>query len=118
MSDGLKTGLILGGAGLVAFLLYERSQAAAVAAGVPTVAGSSPLATSPGAAPSASAAPKSSSGSSAASSIVRYAAVATVAPFYYPVKIGLSAAKPVVGAVESGVKTVGSAVGSVFKSIF
>jgi len=112
MSDGLKTGLILGGAGLVAFLLYQKSHvAAAVAAGVPAVPGAgSNLATSPGAAPAGATAPPSSGGggnTSVAKSVIKYAAIATVAPFYYPTKVALS-----------GTKYVGNAVENVFKSIF
>lgn len=111
MSDGLKTGLILGGAGLVAFLLYERSQSSTVAAGVPAVPSvpgtGSALSTAPGAAPSPSSVPSSSSGRSTLSTIGHYTAIAAIAPIVYPTK-----------AVVVGAKAIGGALEGAFKSIF
>jgi hypothetical protein len=112
MSDGLKTGLILAGAGVAAFLLYEHSRGAAVAAGVPSVPGTgSNLATAPGAAPApttAGSSPASSGGGrSTTSTILHYTALAAVAPLVLPTKAAIVGAKAVGGAVES-----------VFKDIF
>lgn len=102
MSDGLKTGLIFAAAGVVAFLVYERSSSAA---GVPSIPGTgSNWATSPGAAPSPASVP--AGGSSVIKSVAKYAVVATVAPFYYPTKVGIAGAKYVGNAAETAFKDI------------
>lgn len=98
MSDGLKTGLILGGAGLVAFLLWERSQAQAAGlttttpTGTPNALSNAPgVGTSP---PTAGAPATSGTASSTSSTSSRLTTVAKLAaaPVYYPTKAVISAA--------------------------
>jgi hypothetical protein len=112
MSDGLKTGLILGGVGLVGFLVWRSSQAAAaVAAGLPTVPGTgSVLAPAPGvvasataaAAAAAPAATSSKSGITVSTSTLKtigtYAVAGTV---IVPTKLAVAGAKDVYNGIKS-----------------
>ncbi len=124
MSDGLKTGLIVVGVGVAAYLVLSRSSAAASL--LPPAAGpggqvsaaigaGSALATAPGVAPAPTAAPPSSGGSrSTISTIGHFAAVAAIAPIVLPTKIAITGIKDVGKATESTFKSIGSAIGSIF----
>jgi hypothetical protein len=106
MSDRLKTGLILGGAGLAAYLLLQRARAQAAgqttyaAGGVPTA-----LSTSPGlvTAPPTAGAPATATAASSTSTSSRLVTVAKLAaaPVYYPTKAVISGASYVVNKIGS-----------------
>ena len=108
MSDILKTGLILGAAGLVAFLIYERSQAQAsgltstAASGTPAALTTAPgQATAPIAAGSPATATGSSSSSSSSKSTLVTVAKLAAAPVYYPTQIAVDVGKKAVSLVTS-----------------
>lgn len=133
MSEGLKVGLILGGAGLVGFLLWKNSQASSTVAGLGGVAPTSLLGTSPGAplppAPSSvvgavalAPTPATSAGSTSASSLSVSSIGSTVgklavAPIVIPTKLAIGAAGAVASAGVSAVKSVGSGISSIGHSI-
>jgi hypothetical protein len=114
MSD-VKTGLILGGAGLVALYIWKSSStAAAVAAGIPTVPGTgSVLAPAPGATASATTAAAATAPAATSSSTsilnstvfgVKTTTIAKLAaaPVYYPTEAVVAGAK----AAWSGIKSI------------
>lgn len=104
MSDGLKIGLILAGAGAVAFLIYRRNRgpAAGVAPGI-----ANNLGAAPGVAPTSSSA---SAGSSAKSIVTKAIGIGIAAPILVPIET----TKIVAGGAVSAAKSVGHAIASIF----
>jgi len=94
MSGALKTGLIIGGAGLAAFLVYRSTQSAGVAAPAPTsgTLGAAPGSTAAATAAAAASTSRTSSTSSSRSTLGTVAKIAA-APIYYPTKAVVAGAE-------------------------
>lgn len=132
MSEGLKVGLILGGAGLVGFLLWKNSQASSTVAGLGAGVPTSLLGTAPGAplppAPSSvvgavalAPTPAASAGttshlsvSSLASTAGNLAVKISTAPIVIPTKIAIGVASGAASAIKSGVSSIGHSIASIF----
>lgn len=113
MSEGAKTALILGGVGVIGYVLYTRSQAVAAPAPslvpVATTVGAA-LAPSPGAPISTGVPTPATSGVTIAGHSVSLSTIGKIAaaPVYYPTVAVIGGAKAVGSFVSSGAHALAS----------